>query len=64
MTFPTIADYKQAIAIPDSFATLTHLKPVAGLLGDVYFSSGNFAVVFKMRDTRTKFQILTFRVRR
>ena len=53
MLFPSIADYKQAVMIPDSFASLTHLTPVMGQLGDVYFSSGNFAVVFKMKDTRT-----------
>ena len=53
MLFPNISDYKNAIAIPESFATLGSLRPEKGLFDDVYFSSGNFAVVFKMRDTQT-----------
>jgi Leucine-rich repeat (LRR) protein len=53
MLFPSISDYKEAIALSESFATLTYLTPEKGLFGDVYFSSGNFAVVFKMRDSRT-----------
>ena len=53
MVFPSISDYKEAIALTESFATLTYLTPEKGLFGDVYFSSGNFAVVFKMRDSRT-----------
>jgi serine/threonine protein kinase len=52
MLFPSISDYKEAIALTESFATLTYLTPEKGLFGDVYFSSGNFAVVFKMRDSR------------
>ena len=53
MLFPNISDYKNAIVIPESFATLGNLRPENGLLGDIYFSSGNFAVVFKMRDVQT-----------
>jgi serine/threonine protein kinase len=53
MLFPSISDYKEAIALSESFATLTYLTPEKGLFADVYFSSGNFAVVFKMRDSRT-----------
>ena len=53
MVFPSISDYKEAIALSESFATLTYLTPEKGLFGDVYFSSGNFATVFKMRDTQT-----------
>ena len=53
MIFPNITDYKNAIIIPESFATLGNLRPENGLLGDIYFSSGNFAVVFKMRDVQT-----------
>ena len=53
MLFPTISDYKNALVIPESFATLGSLRPEKGLIDDVYFSSGNFAVVFKMRDTQT-----------
>ena len=52
MVFPSISDYKEAIALSESFAILTYLTPEKGLFGDVYFSSGNFAVVFKMRDSR------------
>ena len=53
MSFPTISQYKDALRTPDeSFRTLTYLTPVAGAFGDFYFSSGNFAVVFKMQDTR------------
>ena len=52
MVFPSISNYKEAIALCESFATLSYLTPEKGLFGDVYFSSGNFAVVFKMRDSR------------
>ena len=54
MTFPSISDYKDALqTAADSFRTLTYLVPVAGQYEAFYFSSGNFAVVFKMRDTQT-----------
>ena len=53
MLFPNISDYKNAIVIPESFATLGNLCPENGLLGDIHCVSGNFAVVFKMRDTQT-----------
>ncbi len=52
MLFPNISDYKSAIAIPESFVTLGDLRLEKGLSDDVYFSSGNFGVVFKMRDTQ------------
>ena len=53
MVFPTISEYKEALRTPEeSFRTLWYLRPVAGAHDDCYFSSGNFAVVFKMRDSR------------
>lgn len=52
MQFPTISDYKAAVQVPESFRTLGHLRPEPGIHDEVFFSSGNFAVVFKMRDTR------------
>jgi formylglycine-generating enzyme required for sulfatase activity len=53
MTFPTISSYKDALRIAEhSLRELNHLRPVEGANGDLYFSSGNFAVVFKMRDSR------------
>ncbi|WP_298360162.1 WG repeat-containing protein [Runella sp.] len=54
MPYPTIGEYKDAIRLAEhSFGSLTHLRPEYDATGDLHFSSGNFAVVFKMRDTRT-----------
>ncbi len=54
MPYPTIGEYKDAIRLAEhSFGNLTHLRPEYDATGDLHFSSGNFAVVFKMRDTRT-----------
>lgn len=54
MPYPTIGEYKDAIRLAEhSFGSLTHLRPEYDDTGDLHFSSGNFAVVFKMRDTRT-----------
>jgi formylglycine-generating enzyme required for sulfatase activity/tRNA A-37 threonylcarbamoyl transferase component Bud32 len=53
MTFPTISSFKDALRIAEhSLRELNHLRPVEGANDDLYFSSGNFAVVFKMRDSR------------
>ena len=51
--YPTISQYIEAIQIPDSFATRKSLKPVIKEDGTPFFSSGNFAVVFKMKDEST-----------
>ena len=54
MPYPTIGEYKDAIRLAEhSFGNLTHLRPEYDATGDLHFSSGNFAVVFKLRDTRT-----------
>ena len=53
MNFPSISSYKDALRTAEhTLAHLNRLRPVEGLNGDLYFSSGNFAVVFKMVDTR------------
>lgn len=51
--YPTITQYISAISIPESFATKTTLKPVLKDDGTPYFSSGGYAVVFKMECTET-----------
>jgi formylglycine-generating enzyme required for sulfatase activity len=53
MSLPSISSYKDALRTPEhSLQRLSHLEPVPGVHDDFYFSSGNFAVVFKMEDTR------------
>jgi len=50
---PSISDYKDALSTSEhTLQKLSHLQPVPGVHDDFYFSSGNFAVVFKMEDTR------------
>ncbi|MBQ2235245.1 MAG: protein kinase family protein, partial [Muribaculaceae bacterium] len=54
MIFPTISEYIEAIRYAeDNFATLTSLRPVLDGDGNPVMSSGNFAVVFKMRDEKS-----------
>lgn len=53
--YPSISQYmdtiKQAVIAPDEyFDKLKHLQPLLDNNGDPIMSSGNFAVVFKMRD--------------
>ena len=49
--YPLISDYIDAIkAAEDNFEQLKHLRPVLGADGNPVMSSGNFAVVFKMKD--------------
>lgn len=49
--YPLIYDYIDAIkAAEDNFEQLKHLRPVLGADGNPVMSSGNFAVVFKMKD--------------
>lgn len=54
MIYPTIAEYKEAIlSAGDNFETLNQLRPVIGSDGEPIMTSGNFAVVFKMKDEYT-----------
>lgn len=51
MQYPLISEYISAIKdAEDNFATLTNLRPVLDRSGNPVMSSGNFAVVFKMKD--------------
>ena len=48
--YPLISDYIEAIkAAEDNFEQLKHLHPVLGADGNPVISSGNFAVVFKIK---------------
>lgn len=50
MIFPSIEEYKDALRIAGhSLKTLQGYEPVLRDDGELWFSSGNFAVVFKMR---------------
>lgn len=54
MNYPLISEYIEAIkAAEDNFEELTNLRPVLGDDGQPVMTSGNFAVVFKMRDEGT-----------
>jgi formylglycine-generating enzyme required for sulfatase activity len=54
MLFPTIEEYKDAIRIAEhSLATLKEYEVVKTAAGEPWFSSGNFAVVFKMKHRST-----------
>ena len=56
MNYPLISDYIKAIkAAEENFEKLKDLRPVLDDGGPPVFSSGNFAVVFKMRDNEGKF---------
>lgn len=55
LAYPTVGQYTEAITqaakSPDEyFDKLKHLRPVFDCNGEPIMSSGNFAVVFKMRD--------------
>ena len=51
MEYPLISEYREAIlCAEDNFNELASLRPVLDSHGDPVMSSGNFAVVFKMRD--------------
>lgn len=60
MNYPLISEYIEAIRYAeDNFATLTNLRPELDDNGNPIMSSGNFAVVFKMKDVNTgKFHAL------
>ena len=54
MNYPLISEYVEAIkAAEDNFDQLKHLCPVLGEDGEPVMTSGNFAVVFKMKDEQT-----------
>ncbi|MDE6796180.1 MAG: leucine-rich repeat protein [Muribaculaceae bacterium] len=51
MEYPLISEYREAIlSAEDNFDELASFRPVLDSHGDPVMSSGNFAVVFKMRD--------------
>ena len=53
MNYPLISEYIESIKYAEeNFATLTNLHPVLDDEGNPIMSSGNFAVVFKMKDER------------
>ena len=54
MQYPLISEYIEAIrSAEDNFDKLSNLRPVLDEKGNPIMSSGNFAVVFKMRDVST-----------
>ena len=54
MDYPLISEYIEAIkSAEDNFKKLTNLRPVNGDDGQPIMTSGNFAVVFKMKDIKT-----------
>ena len=53
MNYPLISEYIEAIkSAEDNFEELSYLRPVLGDDGLPVMTSGNFAVVFKMKDER------------
>ena len=53
MNYPLISEYIEAIkSAEDNFKELGYLKPILGDDGLPMMTSGNFAVVFKMKDER------------
>jgi serine/threonine protein kinase len=54
MNYPLISEYVEAIkAAEDNFEQLKYLRPVLDDDGQPVMTSGNFAVVFKMKDEMT-----------
>lgn len=54
MNYPLISEYIEAIrSAEDNFDKLSNLRPVLDDNGNPVMSSGNFAVVFKMKDVET-----------
>ena len=54
MNYPLISEYIEAIkAAEDNFEQLKNLRPVLDEDGEPIMTSGNFAVVFKMKDEQT-----------
>ena len=53
MTYPLISEYVEAVRnAEDNFDKLRNLRPVTDGNGNPVITSGNFAVVFKMRDEK------------
>ena len=53
MNYPLISEYVESIKLAeDNFEELSYLRPVLDADGQPVMSSGNFAVVFKMKDER------------
>ena len=53
MNYPLISEYIEAIkSAEDNFEELSYLRPILGDDGLPVMTSGNFAVVFKMKDER------------
>ena len=53
MTYPLISEYVEAVKnAEDNFEKLRNLRPVTDGDGNPVMTSGNFAVVFKMRDEK------------
>ena len=53
MNYPLISEYVEAIKMAEeNFDELSYLRPVLDAEGQPVMSSGNFAVVFKMKDER------------
>ena len=54
MNYPLISEYIEAIrSAEDNFEELSYLRPVLGDDGVPVMTSGNFAVVFKMKDEQS-----------
>ena len=52
--YPSIKEYKEAILFAeDNFEQMKNLRPVLDEDGNPVMSSGNFAVVFKMKEEQT-----------
>ncbi|MBQ9666903.1 MAG: hypothetical protein IJV33_10600 [Bacteroidaceae bacterium] len=53
MNYPLISEYVESIKLAeDNFGELNYLRPMLDADGQPVMSSGNFAVVFKMKDER------------
>ena len=53
MNYPLISEYIDAIRLAeDNFDKLSNLRPVLDGNGNPIMSSGNFAVVFKMKEVK------------
>jgi hypothetical protein len=53
--YPLISEYLESIiSAEDSFKELSYLRPVLGDDGMPVMTSGNFAVVFKMKDEQSR----------
>ena len=53
MNYPLISEYIESImSAEDNFDKLNNLRPVLNTDGLPIMSSGNFAVVFKMKDVQ------------